>query len=55
MKIINSDLKEGQSVFANFMSAKGKESFYSEFGFSERPNESMGCDMSQWIRRINQT
>jgi len=52
LEFINSDLKEVQSVFVNLMSAKGKESFYS---FTERPNEIMGCGMTQWIRKINQT
>lgn len=52
MKLINSDLKEGQSVFVNLMSAKGRESFYSQFGFCKRPNESTGCGMTQWIRKI---
>lgn len=33
------------------MSAKGKEAFYTRFGFLERPNESYGAGMIQYIRR----
>ena len=51
MKFINSGLLEGQSVFINLMSAKGRETFYKQFGFTERPNELMGCGMTQWIKR----
>jgi len=55
MEFINSDLKEGQSIFVNLMAAKSRETFYRQFGFTERPNEIMGCGMTQWIRKTNQT
>jgi predicted N-acetyltransferase YhbS len=31
----------------NLMSAKGRESFYKQFGFEERPNEKVGAGMAQ--------
>ena len=55
MGFINNNLKVGQSVFVNLMAAKGRESFYRQFGFAERPNEFMGAGMTQWISKINQT
>jgi len=51
MEFINNDMLEGQSIFVNLMSAKGRESFYKQFGFTERPNEIMGCGMTQWIEK----
>jgi predicted GNAT family N-acyltransferase len=48
---IISNLKEGQSVSVNLMSAKGKESFYNQFGFINRPNDDVGCGMTQWISK----
>ena len=49
MEYINNSLQEGQRVMVNLMSAKGRESFYSQFGFETRPNEKLGAGMSQWI------
>ena len=43
-------LKNGQSVFVNLMAAKGKERFYEQFGFEERPNDRAGAGMAQWIK-----
>jgi len=51
MELINNDLNEGESVFVNLMAAKGKEPFYRQVGFNDRPNEIMGCGMTQWIRK----
>lgn len=51
MKFINNGIQEGQSVFINLMSAKGRETFYKQFDFTERPNELMGCGMTQWIKK----
>jgi GNAT superfamily N-acetyltransferase len=42
-------LEKGQGVSVNLMSAKGRESFYKQFGFEERPNEKVGAGMAQWI------
>ena len=44
-------LEEGQLVFVNLMSAKGREPFYEKFGFEKRPNEKYGSGMTQWIRK----
>jgi len=33
------------------MSAKGRETFYKQFGFEERPNEKLGVGMTQWISK----
>jgi GNAT superfamily N-acetyltransferase len=49
--IKNEFLQNGQSVFVNLMSAKGKETFYQKFGFEKRPNEKVGSGMSQWINK----
>ena len=49
MEYIKNSLQEGQFVFVNLMSAKGRESFYSQFGFDTRPNEKAGAGMTQWI------
>ena len=49
MDYIKSTISEGQFVFVNLMAAKGKESFYSQFGFEARPNEKVGAGMTQWI------
>ncbi len=51
MDYINEFVQKGQSVFVNLMSAKGKETFYGQFGFEERPNEKVGAGMSQWITK----
>ena len=51
MEYISNSLQEGQSVFVNLMAAKGRESFYSQFGFETRPNEKNGAGMTQWISR----
>jgi GNAT superfamily N-acetyltransferase len=51
MKYIKNDfLQSGQSVFINLMAAKGKEAFYKQFGFEERPNDKVGAGMAQWIK-----
>lgn len=46
---IKDNLEDGQSVLVNLMAAKGKEPFYSQFGFEKRPTEDLGCGMTQWI------
>jgi GNAT superfamily N-acetyltransferase len=45
-------IEEGQNIFVNLMSAKGKESFYERYGFEKRPNEKFGAGMSQWIKKV---
>jgi GNAT superfamily N-acetyltransferase len=35
-----------QNSVIGLMSAKGKENFYTRYGFSARPNEKLGCGMT---------
>lgn len=51
MGCIRDSLKPGESVNVNVMTAKGKEPFYRQFGFVERPNDELGAGMTQWIAR----
>ena len=51
MDHIDSGMKDGCSVHAQLMAAKGKEPFYEKFGFVTRPTEEFGAGMSQWIKR----
>lgn len=51
MEHIRSNIAEGEGVSIILMSAKGKESFYKQFGFNERPNEKFGPGMTQWISK----
>ena len=49
MTRIKAALKPGYRVMVSLLAAKGKESFYNKFGFVDRPNESFGCGMHQWL------
>ncbi len=49
MARIRAHIKPGQSAMINLMAAKGKESFYKQFGFIERPNDRSGAGMAQYI------
>ena len=49
MDFIKSNISEGQFAFVNLMAAKGKESFYSLFGFESRPNDKAGAGMTQYV------
>lgn len=51
MEYIRSSLAEGEGVFVNLMAAKGKEAFYRQFGFIERPTDQLGAGMTQWISK----
>ncbi|MHB8064493.1 MAG: GNAT family N-acetyltransferase, partial [Ruminiclostridium sp.] len=51
MSHIKSNLNIGDSVNVALMSAKGKENFYKQFGFEERPNDNAGAGMTQWISK----
>lgn len=48
---MKSTLREGETIVLYLMSAIGREGFYKQFGFKERPNEVWGAGMSQWITR----
>ena len=52
MDYLRSQLREGWSIMVVLVAAKGKEAFYQRFGFTQRPNEEMGCGMSQWIGEL---
>ncbi|MGX8700740.1 GNAT family N-acetyltransferase [Caproiciproducens sp.] len=51
MDYFTARLKSGQAILFNLMAAKGRESFYKQLGFSERPNDEVGAGMSQWFRK----
>lgn len=51
MQFINDGISEGETVFVNLMAAKGKEAFYRKFGFSERPDETHGAGMTQYMKK----
>ena len=44
-------LQPGETIVLYLMSAIGKESFYKQFGFRERPIEVWCAGMSQWITK----
>lgn len=44
-------LEKGETIVLYLMSATGREPFYKQFGFRERPNEVWGAGMSQWITK----
>ena len=49
MSMINGWLKPGYKMMVSLCSAKGKEEFYTKFGFVKRPDENYGCGMCQWL------
>lgn len=49
MEYMRSTLLPGETIVLYLMSAIGRENFYKQFGFRERPNEVWGAGMSQWI------
>lgn len=51
MSFIESNLNTEETAYIALMAAKGKEDFYKKFGFLERPNESHGAGMTQWITK----
>lgn len=50
MNCIYSQMKNGWSIMVVLVAAKGKEGFYKKLGFNERPNETLGAGMSQFIK-----
>ena len=42
-------MKPGYKVKITLNSAKGKETFYEQFGFKVRPNDDAGAGMDQWL------
>lgn len=51
MQYINENIAPGQTKLVYLMAAKSKEDFYKKFGFEQRPNDTLGCGMSQWIEK----
>ena len=49
MEKIRESMKPGYRVMISLLAAKGKEGFYRKFGFVDRPNETFGCGMHQWL------
>lgn len=46
---MKSQVKEGWKIKMVLIAAKGKEAFYSRFGFQERPNRDAGAGMDMWL------
>ena len=51
MEFLNSSLRDGQHILVNLNATKGRESFYTQFGFEIRPTERFGMGMAQWIHK----
>lgn len=49
MDYMYSTLEKGEKIALYLMSATGREPFYRQFGFRDRPNEIWGAGMSQWL------
>jgi ribosomal protein S18 acetylase RimI-like enzyme len=39
--------KKGSTI--GLLAAKGKEAFYSKYGYTQRPNDSLGCGMCRFV------
>ncbi|MCL2358836.1 MAG: GNAT family N-acetyltransferase [Nitrososphaerota archaeon] len=46
---LKNNIADGEQVLVMLMSAKDKEGFYEKFGFIQRPDETYGAGMSQWL------
>ena len=51
MKHLKDTMEEGFAVKLFLMAAVGRESFYEQFGFERRPNETGGAAMDMWVLR----
>ena len=49
LTFMKSQLKEGWKIKMVLVSAKGRETFYRQFCFMERPNENFGAGMDLWL------
>jgi GNAT superfamily N-acetyltransferase len=49
IEYLKSTVNENEIVMINLMAMKGRESFYKQFDFIERPNENMGAGMVRWL------
>lgn len=41
--------KDGSCIMINLMATSGNEGFYAKFGFTARPNDTMGAGMVKWL------
>ena len=48
---IDDNTLEGETMSINLMAAKGRESFYEQFGFISRPTENRGAGMSMYYKK----
>lgn len=51
LEFIRSNVEPGERVMVFLLAAKGRESFYRQFGFFDRPNDAWGAGMMQWIKK----
>ena len=51
MEHVSRNLQIGDCVYIGLMASKGKEGFYKQFGFEERPNDTRGAGMTLWISK----
>lgn len=51
MDYLHNSMEPGDRIMVNLLAAKDKEPFYKKYGFDERPNESHGAGMAQWITK----
>lgn len=53
MTFLQDRLDSGEICNLGLMAAKGKEGFYKNLGFGERPNDQHGAGMTMWMKREN--
>lgn len=41
--------QDGSCIMINLMATSGNEGFYKKFGFTARPNDTMGAGMVRWL------
>ena len=55
MTFLRNQLRPNWKIMVVLAAASGKEAFYKNFGFTERPEGHMGAGMSQWISSSTKT
>lgn len=51
MEHLKENMGEGYAVKLFLMAAKGRESFYEQFGFARRPNDCFGAALDMWVEK----
>lgn len=51
LEFLRLNLEPGDRVMVLLMAAKGRESFYRQFGFLDRPDGTGGAGMVQWMEK----